>query len=197
MKWLCVAHEKEIPDFDTLAVDGWQAHAIGIGQYNALMRFTELLLRGKPEAVILAGTCGSANKADIMRTWLCHHFAFPAVQGEEVPEFLEQNFSTIPGVVPAGLAAATVLQNYGVSLDARKFMANAEKIPPAFPRPVLENMEAAAIALACKRAGVPFAALLCVTNEIGPTARVEWKQNFRAAGEELKRRLAELFAARL
>lgn len=192
MKWLCVAHEKEIPDFSALAINGWQTHAVGIGQFRSLMHFTELLVREKPGAVLLAGTCGAVDKADAMRIYLCNHFAFPTVANEEVPEFLEQNFFTSPALAATGFAPATVLQNYGVSLDKEKFSANAQKIPPDFPKPFVENMEAASLALACRRAGISFSALLCVTNQIGPTARTEWKQNFTAAGEKLAHTIPSL-----
>lgn len=194
MKWLCVAHEKEIPDFATLAKNGWRTHAVGIGQFHSLLHFTELLVNEKPEAVLLAGTCGSLDKADVMRLCLCHHFAFPAVINEEVPEFLEQNFATRSVYENAKLLPATVLQNYGVSLDAGKFIANTQKIPLDFPRRVVENMEAASLALACKHLSIPFSALLCVTNEIGPAARAEWRQNFRAAGEKISRAFSALAA---
>lgn len=191
MKWLCVAHEREIPEFTAFAKNGWLAHAVGIGQFHSLLHFTELLANETPDAVILAGTCGSLDKADVMRICLCNHFAFPSVANEEVPEFLEQNFTTQPAAqaTTAGLLPATVLQNYGVSLDAGKFRTNTQKIPADFPRHWVENMEAASLALACKRLSIPFSALLCVTNEIGPRARAEWKQNFRAAGERLAQAL--------
>lgn len=187
MKWLCVAHEKEIPDFAALANTSWRTHAVGIGQFHSLVHFTELLANEKPDAVVLAGTCGSLDKADVMRVCLCNHFAFPYVANEEVPEFLEQNFTTQSAAQAetAGLLPATLLQNYGVSLDAGKFLANTQKIPADFPRRAVENMEAASLALACKRLSIPFSAMLCVTNEIGPAARIQWKQNFRAAGEKL------------
>ncbi len=185
MKWLCVAHEKEIPDLAALANTGWRTHAVGIGQFHSLVHFTELLANEKPEAVLLAGTCGSVDKADVMHICLCNHFAFPFVANEEVPEFLEQNFFTHAAVENTDFLRATVLQNYGVSLDGGKFMANAKKIPVDFPGRVVENMEAASLALACKRLATPFSALLCVTNEIGAAARIQWKQNFRAAGEKL------------
>lgn len=192
MKWLCVAHEKEIPNFQEFSRNDWQTHAVGIGQFHALLHFAELLTKNKPDAVILAGTCGTPNKADVMRTYLCHHFAFPFVASEEVPEFLEQHFSTHPAYSAAGFTQATVLQNYGVSLNAEKFHANTGKIPGEFPQPALENMEAASLALACKRFDIPFSALLCATNQIGPAARMEWKQNFRAAGEKLTHAIASI-----
>lgn len=192
MKWLCVAHEKEIPDFSELAKNGWRTHAVGIGQFHSLLHFTELLAGEKPEAVLLAGTCGSLDKADLLRICFCSHFAFPFVANEEVPEFLEQNFATYSVVETGALLPATVLQNYGVSLDAGKFIANTQKIPADFPRRVVENMEAASLALACKRLSIPFSAMLCVTNEIGPTARAEWKQNFRAAGDKLAHALSSV-----
>lgn len=192
MKWICVAHEKEIPNLAQFSRNGWQTHAVGIGQFHALLHFTELMAKSKPDAVILAGTCGTPDNADVMRTYLCHHFAFPFVANEETPEFLEQNFSTQAAYSTADFTPATVLQNYGVSLDAEKFRANAGKIPAEFPRPALENMEAASLALACRRFGIPFSAMLCATNQIGPAARTEWKQNFHAAGEKLAHAIASM-----
>ncbi len=194
MKWLCVAHEKELPDLAALACPGWRAHAVGVGQFHSLARFGELLATEKPSAVILAGSCGSVEKADILQLCLCHHFAFPAVPNEELPEFLEQSFSTHPACEAAGLMPATVLQNYGVSLDAEKFLAGSKKIPADFPRRLVENMEAASLALACKRRSIPFSALLCVTNEIGPDARAQWRKNFPSAGVKLARAFSSLAA---
>lgn len=133
MKWLCVAHEKEIPNLASLVRPGWRTHAVGIGQFHSLVRFTELLSNEKPEAVILAGTCGSLDKADILRTYLCNHFAFASVPHEELPEFLEQNLTTIAAVPDSAIPPATALQNYGISLDSEKFVTNAQKIPAVFP----------------------------------------------------------------
>lgn len=190
--WLCVAHEKEIPDFAALATKGYTPLALGIGQFHALIRFSELAALQKPAAVILAGTCGALHEADVSRIFLCNHFAFSAVAGEETPDFLEQAFTTENPRQPLlpDLPSATVLQNYGVSLDAQKFAANAANIPAQYPRPILENMEAASLAVACNRLQIPFAAVLCVTNTVAADARQQWKKNFSSAGKLLRDALA-------
>jgi nucleoside phosphorylase len=41
----------------------------------------------------------------------------------------------------------------------------------------IENLEAFAIARACARAQVPFAAVLGITNRVGPKAHVEWRRH--------------------
>jgi purine-nucleoside phosphorylase len=45
----------------------------------------------------------------------------------------------------------------------------------------VEHMEAFGVAWACARAGVPFAAVLGITNAVGPNAHAEWKANRAAA----------------
>lgn len=54
----------------------------------------------------------------------------------------------------------------------------------------VEHMETFAVAWACESAGVPFAAILGVTNDVGPGAHAEWLAN-RAAVQEAVRRHAE------
>lgn len=194
MNWLCVAADSEIPDLNRIIAAGWTKHVLGIGQFDALMTISRLLADQKPDGVILAGTCGTTNTADIGRIYACQHFAFPSVQKEDLPEFMEQSFSTVNAIDVANFSAATVLQNHGVSLDRLKFESNAIKIPQSYPQPIVENMEAASVALACKRSAIHFTALLCVTNEIGPNARTEWKKNFRSAGAKLAEALPNIVA---
>jgi nucleoside phosphorylase len=88
--------------------------------------------------------------------------------------------------------AATVLQNHGLSLSTEKFTSDMGYIPTSYPRPVVENMEAASLALFCRDNDIAFTALLCVTNVIGPEARAEWKANFREAGRKLRTAIESL-----
>jgi nucleoside phosphorylase len=44
-----------------------------------------------------------------------------------------------------------------------------------------ENLEALAVALACKAAAVPFAAVLACTNEVGAQGRAQWLEHRAAA----------------
>jgi nucleoside phosphorylase len=42
---------------------------------------------------------------------------------------------------------------------------------------VAENLEAISVALACREGGVPFAAVLGVTNRVGSQGRAQWAQH--------------------
>lgn len=192
MRWLCVAHEKEIPDLQSFAQRGFTPYSLGIGQFESLVNFAKLVAIDKPQGVVLAGTCGTVNAADVFKTFACQHFAFPKIIHEDLPEFMPRAFSTEQTVISKDLPPATVLQNHGVSLDQDKFAQNTGYIPIEFPKPILENMEAASIALACNNYKIPFTAILCVTNAIGPDARNQWKANFREAGTLLAKTLKTL-----
>ncbi|MBX3720229.1 MAG: hypothetical protein KF713_00175 [Turneriella sp.] len=189
MRWLVVAHEKEIPGFRERVKAGFTAHALGIGQFAALAELARLMASEKPAGVLLAGTCGSPHKEDIFKLFQCQHFVLPFVEHEELPEFLPRAARTEAAAEFAGLPGATLLQNHGISIEAAKFSRNQGYIPPDFPRPVVENMEAASLALYCHEKGVPFTAVVCVTNQIGPGGRAEWKENFKRAGEILAQKI--------
>lgn len=192
MRWLVVAHEKEIPDFQGFSKGGFTPHALGVGQFVSLAEFVRLTASQKPAGVVLAGTCGSLDKGDIFRLVQCQHFALPSIAHEELPEFLQRAVQTAEVVRFTAHGNATVLQNHGLSLNAEKFIQNSGYIPPDYPRPFVENMEAASLAFYCARHEIPFTALLCVTNAIGPDGRREWKENFRKAGDLLAKSLSSL-----
>src|SRR5690606_4042162 len=59
----------------------------------------------------------------------------------------------------------------------------------------VEHLEAWAVAWACAQAGVPFAALLGIANEVGPDAHVQWKTH-RARAEQAARDAAAAVLAR-
>lgn len=196
MRWLLAAHEKEIPGFQNFASADWQPHTLGVGQFAALASLSALLAADRPEGVLLVGTAGSTEPAAVGQEFSVQHFAYPSIAGEELPEFLERAFTTEPAIFLEGVCAATVLQNHGVSTDLTKFISNTGYIPATYPRPILENMEAASLAQLCRSLQIPFTALLAVTNTIGPDARTQWRQNFREAGAKLANSLRQLLAAR-
>ncbi|AFM12609.1 purine or other phosphorylase family 1 [Turneriella parva] len=192
MLWLCVAHEKEIPGFASFSKAGFQTHALGVGQFKSLAQFSALVAQNKPARVVLAGSCGSLDRNEVLKVFACQHFAYPSIAHEELPEFMAHCGETRRALPPMNLPAATVLQNHGLSLSAEKFARDLGYIPTSYPRPIVENMEAASLALFCRDNGIDFTAVLCVTNVIGPDARAEWKANFREAGNRLRRALESL-----
>lgn len=59
----------------------------------------------------------------------------------------------------------------------------------------VEHMEAFAVAAAAAAAGIPFAAVLGITNHVGPAAHAEWRLN-RSHAEECARLLARRIVAK-
>ncbi|MBV6492622.1 MAG: Futalosine hydrolase [Turneriella sp.] len=180
--WLCVAHEKEIPNFENFNFLGVSRHILGVGHVNALATLSHLVAIEAPTRVLLAGTCGSLKEENHLRLFHATHFAYPSIAKEELPEFLPRSIKPQPAFDFLNLPQATVVQNFGVSLDADKFLSNTHYVPDNFPRPIVENMEATALADFCAAKKIPFSALLCVTNAISPKGRKEWSKNFHEAG---------------
>ena len=117
--WLCVAHEKEIHNLKKFTRVGFTPYALGVGQFFALAEFSRLVTLEKPKQVVLVGTCGSLYKEDIFQLYHATQFAFPSIEGEELPEFLPHTVETTPAWRKQQLPTATVLQNAGISLDAQ------------------------------------------------------------------------------
>jgi nucleoside phosphorylase len=182
MLWICAAHPREVEGFAQLSSKEVRTLALGVGQHAALATFATEIQSQKPDAVILLGTCGAEEDVNLMKILKVQHFAYPSINDEELPEFLPRAWMTEDTGQTTGLTRATVLQNHGISMTAAKFRANQKYVPENFPRPVVENMEAASLAAHCREQGIPFTALLAVTNVIGPEARQQWKENFRGAG---------------
>jgi futalosine hydrolase len=59
----------------------------------------------------------------------------------------------------------------------------------------LENLEAFAVARAARAAGLPFAAVLGVANEVGPAGHQQWRDNHLAASRAACRVIAQLLVA--
>lgn len=131
------------------------------------------------------GTAGCLAGEERHRIYCVQHFAYPSIIGEELPEFLPRAFVSTPVSGLGEFFPATVVQNHGVSLDAEKFLQNTHYVPPQYPCPILENMEAASLAWLCNQWELPFSALLYTTNTIGPDARTQWKEHYSTAGEKL------------
>lgn len=186
MRWLVVAHEKEIPDLANLEGAGWKVVVLGVGQFASLANFAHLAAKEKPSGVLLLGTAGAQTEKLVGEIFHCSHFAMPQIENEELPDIMERTATTTPVLETGLFSTATVLQNAGVSIDARKFELNLAYIPPTFPRPVLENMEAFSLALYCAKEKIYFSALLRVSNVIGPEGRRQWQENFKAAGVALR-----------
>ena len=167
---------------------------IGVGLVEAAIGASRLLATLRPRAVILVGTAGlypgSTSTAGLT--------VGDAVLAEKIvllPAPLPGRHTYLPEIMPSeqhtsarltrALRQATALPAADVAnpiaiTRSRKAATFAAKDSAC----ALENLEAFALARAAASAKIPFAAVLGIANQVGPTAHREWKKNAVAAAEE-------------
>lgn len=164
---LCAAVPEELGDQPGVA--------LGVGPIAAAVATGRLLALERPDLLVLIGTAG----------------AYPG--GPEVGEVvvasalgLASTARTLGlGYVPlapailngdpdhsarTGLRPAKVLTAIAITTDPDLAAKHAEGWE-------VEHMEAFSVAFACAAAGVPFVAILGITNCVGPNAHAEWLRN--------------------
>jgi nucleoside phosphorylase len=139
----------------------------------------------RPLGVIFIGTAGVAS---LNRQPEAHQAVVPArlvLHSRSVAD----GSAYLPGVmvseVPANRAISRRLQQAGaipVPLAICPIGITRTRVP-RLPRPFVENLEAFAVARAAALLKLPFAAVLGISNTIGPNAHVQWKANAKAASE--------------
>jgi nucleoside phosphorylase len=166
--------------------------AVGVGMVDAAVGAAEAIARAKPGRVIFVGTAGAYPTAAR---------ALPMGAAALAGELRLLSTATLQGDAyhPTPLVATA-----STTLALRRSLARAAKgafavrtvvvaCPLAITRaaglarriattgPVLENLEAFAVARAAASAGRPFAAVLGVSNIVGPHAHHEWRAHHQAA----------------
>lgn len=178
--WICVsavaAELGELP-----------GQPVGIGLCDALLGTAALLARHRPEGVVFVGTAGAlpGSNLDIGAV-----IEARGVHLGDAALALGLGYSPRhpePLLAPArfGLRTADVMTNLAITTDPALAAAYGE-------RAQVEHMEAFGVALACARAGVPWACVLGLTNAVGPDAHAQWRAN-RGACEAAARRAVAAF----
>lgn len=162
-----------------------------------------LLVERRPSRVVLVGTAGVfpgraptvgsvivARRLGLGATAVTLGLGYqpgaPPVLTADAPDLP----GDLPGDLPAGLPAcrrADVLTNLAITTSpdlAARFAVDWE----------IEHMETFGVAWACHAAGVPFAAVLGITNTVGPDAHAEWLRH-RSAAESAARAAARALVA--
>jgi nucleoside phosphorylase len=152
-----------------------EGFALGVGPVRAAASAARLLALHTPSAVILIGTAGTYRRDVPVPSVIAAHKVgwghAAAVLGAGYvplppePLWTDERLRTV-----SGLTSADVLTVGAITTD--RSVAAAWSADWA-----LENMEAYGVALAAAQAGVPFLAILGVTNEVGPDAHAQWKAN--------------------
>ncbi len=158
--------------------------ALGIGAVAAGARLARILATRRPEAVVLVGSAGAYPGGPAVGT-ACRVRRVGLADGAAA---LGRAYVPRP---PAPIACDRELL---ADLDlpwADALTVGAVTTDPTLAAALargwqLEHLEAWGAALACREAGVPFAAVLGVANLVGPTAHEEWRAN-RALAEAVAR----------
>lgn len=157
---------------------GVEIHYCGIGKVNAAIKTTELILKYRPSVILNLGTAGSS--------------CFAAHSLIECSSFVQRDMDLSPLGVPVGKTPLDdipgVIESEHLLTDLTKgvcgtgdtFEVGATKISCD-----LVDMEAYAIAKACKRFNVQFSAFKYITDGSDHDAHKDWMGNLVPAANAL------------
>jgi nucleoside phosphorylase len=160
------------------------AKTIGVGMAVCGAGAANRIHQLAPRCIVLLGSCGiypgphAYRPLDLVIASRCHLFDPSVAAGKaEFPGPMQTLLDTHP-TLSAGLAAhggprariAEVATTLAITVDD----AVASQVQPRTGIEA-ENLELFPVALACRAADVPFAAVLGVTNVVGSTGRQDWR----------------------
>lgn len=154
-------------------LEGQAGHALGVGMVRAAARMARLLEVHRPARVVLVGTAGAypvAGAPRIGEVVTASSVALGSGTAALGRGYVPQAPPPIQAVPAGGLPAHAVLCCTAITSDVDLAVALGVHA-------TVEHMEAYGVALACQDAGVPFCAVLAVTNIVGPDAHAQWKAN--------------------
>lgn len=159
--------------------------SVGVGLVEAAIGASRLIAEHSPDAILFIGTAGVYPK-----------FAAAFELGTAIivdkiallPEILPGRHAYLPAVLPKAakssaalvraLRKATALPRADVACPlAITASAKAAVTAGKLSGCALENLEAFAVARAAAIAGIPFAAVLGIANNVGPAGHREWKRH--------------------
>lgn len=167
--------------------------ALGVGVVPAGVAAARLLATDRPDAVVLVGTAGAYGDVPIGAVVAARRVGLvsgTATLGLGYVPLAPPPLATDPALRAAlALPEADVATLVAITTDP----ALAGRIGADWQ---IEHMEAYGVAAACAAAGVPFVAVLGVTNRVGPAAHAEWKANRDACQRAAVAAVARLVASR-
>jgi futalosine hydrolase len=179
------AFEPELSKLREIRTSVW-AVPVGIGLPAAAVGTARALSGRSPKAVVLLGTCGAfpgrgLAVGDVVVATGVRLGSAAAARGE--------------GAMPAPMVEvlpcdSTVLRVPGKSVQVATTLAvtTTAGLAAAMTESTgcdVEHLEAYAIALACRAAGVPFMAVLVVANEVGSEGRAQWAEHHQRVSDAL------------
>jgi purine-nucleoside phosphorylase len=167
--------------------------ALGVGVVPAGIAAARLLAGERPDAVVLVGTAGAYGDLPIGAVIAARRVGLvsgTATLGKGYVPRAPPPIETDAALrVRLGLVEADVATLVAITTDPALAASIAEHW-------AVEHMEAYGVAAACAAAGVPFAAVLGITNRVGPGAHVEWRANRDACQTAAAAAVARLVGGR-
>ena len=170
-------------------LEGRAGHALGVGMVRAAARMARLLEVHRPVRVVLVGTAGAYPVAgaprigDVVTASSVALGSGTAALGRGYVPLAPSPIAAVPVV---GLPAHAVLCCTAITSDVDLAVALGTHA-------TVEHMESYGAALACQDAGVPFGAVLGITNIVGPDAHAQWKANRVEAQAAAVREMVAVF----
>lgn len=163
---------------------------VGVGPVVAAANAARILEKVRPERVVLVGTAGAyANGPAIGEAIAASKVALSwgiAAMGlgyvPRAPEPVECDGTMLNKIDRPRHAVLTV----GAITTDRTL---ARRIADGY---TVEHLEAFGVAVACQQVGVPFLAVLGITNDVGPDAHVQWLTHRDAAQQAARDAIAPL-----
>ena len=160
------------------------ARAAGVGLIEAAIGATAAIAEINPEAVIFVGTAGLfpnrrpdlalAGVAATRRLVLSADgvttgdaYFPPALPAAQETTLAVRRIAAATGLLMADVACPLAITSRPAPAGRRAHT----------PTSDLENLEAFAVARAAAAAALPFAAILGISNSVGPSAHAQWKRN--------------------
>ncbi|MGE4158158.1 MAG: hypothetical protein AB7F75_03590 [Planctomycetota bacterium] len=159
--------------------------ALGIGSVEAALTASSILARGSWEALWFVGTAGILPGArfEVGQAVEAGLVMASHAPGERLPGPLAE--SAKAGLAPAE-GGVHVWSSQGVS-ETRELAEFASSHAAH-----VENMELWGVARAALRVGVPWGAVLGLSNDVGPQAQAQWLENRHRAAAAACQRMAAL-----
>ncbi len=150
---------------------GQPGQAVGVGLVAAAATMAARLAAETPSGVVLVGTAGGYPGGPPIGTVVtARTVALASGTAALGLGYVPMHPPALRAVALPDLRRAAVICCTAITSDANLALTLGKQGD-------VEHMEAYAVAWACARVGIPFAAVLGISNEVGPDAHAQWKAN--------------------
>lgn len=180
---------------------------VGIGNLNAALSLERYLVRAPVAEVLFVGSCGEYRRSGasalpgvvFAREFFARDISALSGQSRALPQ-IGASVQTEPGAVGSllrmALSAPEAVVNCPESVSLVAVSPDDLETFASFPNAIFfENLEAYGLARVASDNRVPFAALLAVTNGVGPRGSEEWQQNFSVGASMVSKLIRQIVTA--